>query len=97
MSAENTKNITEPDRIASMKLTNYGQLAEQPAGVGEHVLYFSLEQTTLELVCKGLYHLMFRIDNTTALSSMDIRRDIKSEALRIARELYAAQSKHGDY
>lgn len=81
--------------ISSLGKTTFcGQLADQLAGAGEHILYFSLEQTTLELVCKGLSRLMFRTDNTTALSSMDIRRGTKSEALRIAREIYAAQTKN---
>lgn len=81
--------------ISSLGKTTFcGQLADQLAGAGEHVLYFTLEQTTLELVCKGLSRLMFRTDNATALSSMDIRRGVKSEALRIARDLYAAQTKH---
>ena len=81
--------------ISSLGKTTFcGQMADQLAGAGEHVLYFSLEQTTLELVCKGLSRMMFRTDNTTALSSMDIRRGTKSEALRIAREMYATQTKN---
>ena len=81
--------------ISSLGKTTFcGQMADQLAGTGEHVLYFTLEQTTLELVSKALSRLMFKTDSRSALSSMDIRRGIKSEALRIAREMYAAQSKH---
>ena len=80
--------------ISSLGKTTFcGQLADQLASAGEHVLYFTLEQTTLELVSKALSRLMFKTDNTTALTSMDIRRGTKSDALRIARELYASQSK----
>ena len=81
--------------ISSLGKTTFcGQMADQLAGAGEHVLYFTLEQTTLELVCKALSRLMFKTDSRSALSSMDIRRGSTSEALRIARELYAAQTKH---
>ena len=81
--------------ISSLGKTTFcGQLADQLAATGEHVLYFTLEQTTLELVSKALSRLMFKTDTTTALTSMDIRRGTKSEALRIARELYASQSKY---
>ncbi len=41
--------------ISSLGKTTFcGQMADQLAFVGEHVLYFSLEQTRLELVTKGL-------------------------------------------
>ncbi len=81
--------------ISSLGKTTFcGQMADQLASSGEHVLYFSLEQTALELVTKGLSRLMFKTNNSTALTSMDIRRGAASEALRIARELYAAQTKN---
>lgn len=61
--------------ISSLGKTTFcGQLADQLAGAGEHVLYFTLEQTTLELVSKALSRLMFKTDSRSALSSMDIRR-----------------------
>lgn len=81
--------------ISSLGKTTFcGQMADQLAGAGEHVLYFTLEQTTLELVCKGLSRLMFKTDSRSALTSMDIRHGTKSEALRIAREMYAALTKN---
>ena len=81
--------------ISSLGKTTFcGQMADQLAGAGEHVLYFTLEQTTLELVSKALSRLMFKTDTRSALSSMDIRRGTKSEALKIAKEMYAAQSKN---
>ena len=81
--------------ISSLGKTTFcGQMADQLAGMGEHVLYFSLEQTKLELVCKGLSRLMAQNDMRTALTSMEIRRGLSSEALRITRELYAAQTEH---
>ena len=79
--------------ISSLGKTTFcGQMADQLASAGEHVLYFSLEQTRLELVCKGLSRLMAKTDMNTALTSMDIRRGATSEALKVARELYASQS-----
>ena len=81
--------------ISSLGKTTFcGQMADQLASAGEHVLYFSLEQTRLELVCKGLSRLMAKTDMNTALTSMDIRRGATSEALKVARELYASQSAH---
>ena len=81
--------------ISSLGKTTFcGQMADQLAGMGEHVLYFTLEQTRLELVCKGLSRLMAMNDMRSALTSMEIRRGSTSEALRIARELYAAQTEH---
>ncbi len=81
--------------ISSLGKTTFcGQMADQLAGMGEHVLYFSFEQTRLELVCKGLSRIMAQNDMRSAFTSMEIRRGSKSEALRVARELYAAQTKH---
>ena len=81
--------------ISSLGKTTFcGQMADQLASTGEHVLYFSLEQTRLELVCKGLSRLMAQTDMMSALTSMEIRRGSTSEALRVARENYAAQSEH---
>ena len=81
--------------ISSLGKTTFcGQMADQLASAGEHVLYFSLEQTRLELVCKGLSRLMAKTDMNTALTSIDIRRGATSEALKVARELYASQSAH---
>ena len=81
--------------ISSLGKTTFcGQMADQLASSGEHVLFFSLEQTRLELVCKGLSRLMARTEMMTAMTSMEIRRGSTSEALKIARENYAAQSEH---
>ena len=81
--------------ISSLGKTTFcGQMADQLASAGEHILYFSLEQTRLELVCKGLSRLMARTEMMTALTSMEIRQGSTSEALRIARENYATQSEH---
>ena len=49
--------------ISSLGKTTFcGQMADQLAGVGEHVLYF-----TLELVSKALSRLMFKTDTRSAL------------------------------
>ena len=79
--------------ISSLGKTTFcGQMADQLASTGEHVLYFSLEQTRLELVTKGLSRMMVQLDVRTALTSMEIRRGIQSDALSRARRDYAAQT-----
>ena len=61
--------------ISSLEKTTFcgqmacGQMADQLAGYGEQVLYFSLEQTRLELVCKGLSWLMALSDMPSALDT----------------------------
>ncbi|MBR0279199.1 MAG: hypothetical protein IJQ75_04385 [Synergistaceae bacterium] len=81
--------------ISSLGKTTFcGQMADQLAFAGEHVLYFSLEQTRLELVTKGLSRLMAQADMRSALTSMEIRRGMKSEALKAAREVYVSRGKN---
>ncbi len=81
--------------ISSLGKTTFcGQMADQLAASGEHVLYFSLEQTALEMVSKGLSRLMFITHHAKALTSMEIRCGNSSEVLKLTRELYAAQTKH---
>ncbi len=81
--------------ISSLGKTTFcGQMADQLASSGEHVLYFSLEQTRLELVCKGLSRLMAIRDMPSAFTSMEIRRGATSKALSTARNVYAQQAEH---
>ena len=55
------------------KTTFVHQMSDQLVKAGEHVLFFSLEQSQLELVTKGLSRLMAQNDMRTAMSSIDIR------------------------
>ena len=45
-------------------------------------------------MCNGVSCLMAQNDMRSALTSMEIRRDSSSEALRIASKRYAAQTEH---
>lgn len=69
-------------------------MADQLVKNGEHVLFFSLEQTCLELVTKGISRLMAQKDIQTAVSAIDIRRDINSLLVRQATEEYASFTEH---
>lgn len=51
-------------------------MTDQLVEAGEHVLFFSLEQTCLELVTKGISRLMAQKDIHTAVSAIDIRRGV---------------------
>ncbi len=49
------------------------QLADQLAAHGEHVLYFSLEQSKFEMVSKSLARITAQTDRQTAKTSLEIR------------------------
>ena len=65
-------------------------MADQLVKNGEHVLFFSLEQTCLELVTKGISRLMAQKDLHTAVSAIDIRRGVNNPLVRQATEEYAS-------
>lgn len=56
------------------KTTLCHQIADQLAAAGEDVLFFSLEQSRLELVSKSLARRTAQEDITTAVNSLSIRR-----------------------
>lgn len=72
------------------KTTFIHQMADQLVKNGEHVLFFSLEQTCLELVTKGISRLMAQKDLHTAVSAIDIRRGVDNPLVRQATEEYAS-------
>jgi len=76
------------------KTTFVHQLADQLAKSGEHVIFFSLEQTTLELVTKGLSRLTAQEDMRFAVSSIDIRRGVNTPIVKNARQIYSQIAKH---
>ncbi len=55
------------------KTTFVHQLGDQLAERGEHVIYFSLEQSKLELVSKSLSRLTAKVDYGKAIPSISIR------------------------
>ena len=61
--------------ISSLGKTTFcTQLADQLAAAGEDVLFFSLEQSRLELVSKSIARRTAQKDMTTAIDSLSIRR-----------------------
>lgn len=70
------------------KTTLVHQLGDQLAEQGEHVIYFSLEQSRFELVSKSLARTTAQLDINSAMSNIQIRTGNQSEALKEARKTY---------
>jgi len=66
------------------KTTLIHQIADQIAASGRDVLYFSLEQSRLELASKSLARRTAQADYNNALGSLKIRRGVTSPALSAA-------------
>lgn len=71
------------------KTTFIHQMADQMAARGEDVLYFSLEQSRLEMVSKSLSRLTAQKDVKKAVSSLAIRGGNLTPAVLDAADLYA--------
>lgn len=71
------------------KTTFIHQIADQMAGAGEHVLFFSLEQSRFEMASKSLARITAYRDTRAAVSSLDIRRGCNSYAVQEAQKVYA--------
>lgn len=82
--------------ISSLGKTTFcTQLADQLAAAGEDVLFFSLEQSRLELVSKSLARRTAQKDMTTAVDSLSIRRGyLPRQVLDAAREYKDAVKDH---
>lgn len=61
------------------KTTFIHQMGEQIAESGSHVLFFSLEQSVLELASKSIARSIAKKDATNALSSLQVRRSNPSD------------------
>lgn len=70
------------------KTTFVNQLADQLAAAGEHVLYFSLEQSRLEMVSKSISRLTAQADIKKAVSSIQIRTGAQGAAISAAVKKY---------
>lgn len=55
------------------KTTFLHQMADQMAGAGQHVVYFSLEQSRLELISKSIARMASQRAGKALVSSLDIR------------------------
>ncbi len=64
------------------------QLADQIAAAGNDAIYFSLEQSRLELVTKSLARLTAQADMRTAAKSLDIRKGRASKEVLAAAKRY---------
>ena len=70
------------------KTTFVGQLADQLSEAGDHVLYFSLEQSEFELVSKGISRMTARENLETAVSAIKIREGYLTDSVEQAIENY---------
>lgn len=65
------------------------QIADQLAESGEDVLFFSLEQSRLELVSKSIARTAAQIDITNEVDSLSLRRGYWNTAARQALDVYS--------
>ena len=78
--------------ISSLGKTTFAlQMADQLAAQGQEVLFFSLEQSRLEMVSKSLARLTAQEDPKTAADSLTIRKGFTSKAIAKAKEDYKEQ------
>lgn len=70
------------------KTTFLHQMADQIAKAGDQVLYFSLEQSKLEMITKGIARITAQQDIKTAVSAIDIRRGHITPAVENSIKLY---------
>ena len=70
------------------KTTFIHQMADQIAKAGRKVIYFSLEQSTLELATKSLSRLMAMQDPSSAMSSLELRKG-GTASIELVREQYS--------
>lgn len=75
------------------KTTFVHQLGDQLAEMGDHVLYFSLEQSKLEIVSKSLSRITAKTDYAKAVPAINIRSGYKSDAVINAIRTYYEVSK----
>ncbi len=74
------------------KTTFIHQMSDQMAEAGQKVLYFSLEQNTLELASKSISRIMAKHNFQSAKTSLQIRKSLNSEGVDDAMVEYAQYS-----
>lgn len=75
--------------ISSLGKTTFAyQMGNQMAEFGHHVLYFTLEQSQMDLVVKGLSRMTVQNDSSSAISTDKIIKYSASEAVLKAKETY---------
>lgn len=79
--------------ISSLGKTTLGaQMADQLAAAGHDVLFFSMEQSRLEMVSKSLARLTAQADLKTAVNSLSIRKGYLPSQVIAAVKQYKAQT-----
>ena len=79
--------------IPSLGKTTFAlQMADQLAAAGHEVVFFSMEQSRLEMVSKSLARLTAQADLKTAVTSLSIRRGYLPAQVTAAAEQYKAQT-----
>lgn len=75
--------------ISSLGKTTFcSQLADQLAAAGHDVLFFSLEQSRLEMVSKSIARVTAQLDPDTAVTSLAIRKGYGGQAAQIGAKEY---------
>lgn len=75
--------------VSSLGKTTFShQLADNIARTGQHVLYFSLEQSRFEMVSKSISRESYKYDPSKALTSLQIREGQSNQATEAAKKTY---------
>lgn len=81
--------------VTSLGKTTFAvQLADHLVDMGEHVLYFAMEQQPIEIISKGLTRVLYEVAPGTPLVNIDIKNGATSKDLDRAKEIYAERSKN---
>lgn len=70
------------------KTTFVSQMADQMAAQGQHVLFFSLEQSRLEMVSKSISRITAQADPDRGVTSLQIRTGAQGTSIKAATEKY---------
>lgn len=70
------------------KTTFVSQIGDQMAALGQHVLFFSMEQSRLEMVSKSIARQTAATNPQKAVSNMQIRKGAKSDVITKAAQTY---------
>lgn len=73
------------------KTTFIHQISDNLAAAGNDVLFFTLEQSRLELVSKSLARITAKKDIQTAITSLSIRKGLASDMVKAAAKEYKEQ------
>ena len=80
--------------ISSLGKTTFSlQIADQLAASGQHVLFFSLEQSRLEMVTKSLARMQARHDPQSTITSLAIRKGYYAQEVQDLKQEYKATIK----